>query len=97
MGDFVPYLVQVSDTFQKAYSYWRTVPEGNLSDERFLPEMTPIDMLEAGVFGGKYMTDCQAEFPAHRRTNAKLAPHHDPSYNFFGVDASLSLAEWQKK
>jgi hypothetical protein len=52
-------------------------------------------MLTLGVFGGKYMTDCRAEFPAPWFAKAKLCPDfHDPALNFFGVNASQSLATW---
>lgn len=91
-------LITVNDTMQKGYQYTLTAPMGKEFDARFLPELTPAEMLEAGVFGGKYMTDCQKEFPADRRTNAKLATHQkDPKLNFFGVDASLSLHEREQK
>jgi hypothetical protein len=55
-------------------------------------------MLELGVFGGKYMTDCQAEFPPDWFINAKLCPErHDPTLNFFKINASQPLSVWQKK
>ena len=55
-------------------------------------------MLEVGVFGGKYMTDCQDEFPKDWFENAKLSPlFYNVSYNFFGVRASQSLRVWQEK
>ncbi|MBP7670720.1 hypothetical protein KA119_00310 [Candidatus Gracilibacteria bacterium] len=55
-------------------------------------------MLELGIFGGKYMTDCQNEFPADWFQNAKLcATHHNPKLNYFGVNASQPLAVWRKK
>jgi hypothetical protein len=55
-------------------------------------------MLSLGVFGGKYMTDCRAEFPRSWFARARLSPKRkDPSLNFFGVDASQSLAEWRRK
>ena len=54
-------------------------------------------MLELGVFGGKYMTDCREEFPRLVRAREALAPRrNDPSLNFFGVDASLPLSEWRR-
>jgi hypothetical protein len=93
-----PLLITVHDTMQKGYQYELTAPMGKEFDERFLPELTPAEMLEAGVFGGKYMTDCQNEFPADRRTHAKLSPDKkDPKLNFFGVDASLSLHQREQK
>ncbi len=55
-------------------------------------------MLDLGVFGGKYLTDSQQEFPAEWFVSAKLSPRKkDVSLNFFGVDASQSLIEWQRK
>ena len=55
-------------------------------------------MLKVGVFGGVYLNDCQKEFPASWFRNAKLSPSKkDPLLNYFGVDASQSLAEWQRK
>jgi hypothetical protein len=63
--------------------------------------MTPqrvVEMLAMGVFRGKYMTDCIAEFPAAWFAKAKLSPQgRDPRLNFFGVDASQPLAEWRRK
>ena len=43
-------------------------------------------MLQLGVFGGKYMTDCRKEFPKSWFARAKLSTERrDPSLNFFGV------------
>lgn len=90
--------VVVNDKMQRGYIYYRTQPIGKNFDPRFKPHLTPKQMLEMGVFGGKYMTDCQDEFPEDWYTNAKLCPEkHDPKLNFFGVNASQPLSVWIKK
>src|ERR1700730_15944901 len=93
-----PVRVKVNDKMQKDYVYWRTKPMGRKFRSGFKPQLTPKQMLELGVFGGKYMTDCRAEFPASWFANAKLSPLvKDPALNFFGVDASQPLSVWRKK
>jgi hypothetical protein len=55
-------------------------------------------VLELGVFGGKYMTDCTDEFPADWFARAKLChERHDPTLNLFGVNASQPLSVWRAK
>ncbi len=55
-------------------------------------------MLRLGVFGGKYMTDCRQEFPRSWFIGAKLcAERHDARLNYFGVNASQSLAVWRRR
>ena len=62
----------------------------------FRPELTPKQMLALGVFGGKYMTDCAAEYPVDWFANATLCPErHDPKLNYFGVNASQPLSVWR--
>lgn len=90
--------VVVHDRMQQGYSYVLSEPEGKNFDPEFRPELTPREMLELGVFGGKYMTDCAAEFPAAWFRKAKLcAERHDPALNFFGVNASQPLSVWRAK
>ncbi|MEI6267107.1 MAG: hypothetical protein WCP14_04445 [bacterium] len=89
--------IVVNDLMQNNYSYSPTETIGNNFDARFLPELTPKEMLRLGVFGGKYMTDCRNEFPADWFDNVKLCHEfHDANLNFFGVNASQPLAVWQK-
>lgn len=89
--------ILVNDKMQKTH-YFVTEPMGKNFDPGFKPELTPKQMLELGVFGGKYMTDCQGEFPTSWFKNAKLSPNKkNINLNFFKVDASLSLTEWRKK
>src|SRR5688572_385428 len=90
--------VVVNDRMQQNYIYFRTEPAGENFHCDFQPELTPQKMLELGVFGGKYMTDCSKEFPREWFRRAKLSPQkRDASINFFGVDASQPLAEWRRK
>ena len=90
--------VVVNDRMQQSYTYYRTEPVGRGFALGFAPELTPKQMLALGVFGGKYMTDCRDEFPAAWFTRARLcAERHDPRLNYFGVNASQSLAEWRRK
>ena len=55
--------VVVNDRMQRGYVYWRTEPAGRNFAPAFMPDLTPKEMLRLGVFGGKYLTDCRAEFP----------------------------------
>jgi hypothetical protein len=70
--------------------------------DTFNPAYTPQQMLVMGVFEGKYINDCENEFPiewydAARKRN-KLSPDKaDPSKNKFGQKSRLSMAEWLKR
>ena len=89
--------VIVNDKMQRGYVYYRTEPIGQHFAAQFRPQLTPRQMLLLGVFGGRYMTDCGGEFPANWFTRAKLcADRHDPRLNYFGVNASQSLAVWRR-
>jgi len=89
--------VVVNDRMQNNYVYERTESVGKNFDPLFRPDFTPQEMLELGVFGGKYMNDCKDEFPKIWFKNAKLnSEKYDKSLNYFGVKASQSLADWRK-
>ena len=91
-------IIVVNDLMQTEYRYELVAPMGEDFDDEFSPELTPKEMLELGVFGGKYMTDCRAEFPADWFEKAKLChERHDPTLNFFGVNASQPLSVWRAK
>jgi len=88
----------VNDRMQRGYRYELTEPVGRNFDPEFRPELTPKQMLRLGVFGGKYMTDCQREFPPDWFDGAKLSPRRrDSSLNYYGVDASQPLSVWRAK
>ncbi len=90
--------VVVNDKMQTGYSYRLVEPMGRNFDSSFKPELSPKEMLELGVFGGKYMTDCKDEFPDEWYKKAKLDnKKHDENKNFFGVNASQPLSVWREK
>ena len=93
-----PRRIVVNNLMQQNYVYLVTEPVGQSFHPDFRPELTPKEMLELGVFGGKYMTDCAAEYPEDWFANAKLCrERHDPALNFFGVNASQPLSFWEAK
>lgn len=91
-------IVVVNDLMQRGYRYRIVAPMGSGFDPEFNPDLTPKEMLQLGVFGGKYMTDCGEEFPRGWFAGAKLATGRaDPALNFFGVHASQPLSVWREK
>lgn len=90
--------VVVNDLMQQGYSYTLSHEPGEGFAPDFIPDLTPQQMLELGVFGGVYMRDCREEFPKEWFAQAKLAPSkRDADLNFFGINASQSLHEWERK
>lgn len=91
-------VITVQDTMQKNYRYILSEPIGKNFDPTFKPDLTPKQMLELGVFGGKYMTDCTKEFPEDWFKHAKLNPDkHDATLNYFKINASQPLQVWRAK
>ena len=88
--------IVVNDSFQ-VYEYFLTEPQGKNFHPDFKPELTPQEMLELGVFGGKYLNECVEEFPKQWFAHAKLSNKKDPSLNFFEIDASQPLLVWRMK
>ena len=89
--------VCVNDKMQSSYIYELVEPVGENFNDQFTPELTPKEMLELGVFGGKYLNDCKNEFPEDWFLNAKLSEIKNVELNYFSIDASQSLSEWRKK
>ena len=91
-------IVVEKDIMQTGYVYFLTEHIGKNFHSGFRPQLSPKEMLELGVFGGKYMTDCSAEFPTDWFENARLCSKiHDPNLNYFRVNASQTLGEWRRK
>jgi hypothetical protein len=93
-----PKVIIVNDKFQQGYRYTLTKPAGRCFHPEFTPDLTPKQMLQLGVFGGKYMNDCRNEFPASWFTRARLAPKKaDRGVNYFKVKASKPHSYWVQK
>ena len=91
-------IVVERDLMQMGYVYFLTEQAGKNFHSEFRPQLSPKQMLELGVFGGKYMSDCTSEFPVDWFEKAQLCSEfHDPELNYFGVNASQTLAEWRRK
>jgi hypothetical protein len=90
--------IEVEDLMQRGYAYRLTEPAGRNFHADFRPQLTPKQMLHLGVFGGRYMTDCAAEYPTDWFAGVGLCPErHDPDLNYFGVNASQPLAVWRAR
>ncbi|ARN75069.1 hypothetical protein [Oceanicoccus sagamiensis] len=90
--------IVVNDSMQTHYSYQLVEPAGKNFEPGFSPELSPKELLALGVFGGKYLNDCQDEFPKSWFSQAVLSPlKKDVSLNYFRVDASLPLSHWRGK
>jgi hypothetical protein len=90
--------IHVNDKIQQGYVYHLSEDEGQNFHSEFKPEITPKQMLEFGVFGGKYLHDCKQEFPINWFVNARLSPDKkDINLNYFSVDASQPLSVWLGK
>ena len=91
-------IVVERDLMQMGFVYFLTEQVGKNFHSEFRPQLSPKEMLKLGVFGGKYMSDCTEEFPVDWFEKARLCSEiHDPKLNYFGVNASQTLAEWRRK
>ena len=93
-----PKRIVVDDLMQHGYEYVLEAPAGSDFGVGFEPELTPEEMIHLGIFGGKYLTDCTAEFPDSWFSDARLChERHVPEFNYYGVNASLPLSEWKAR
>ena len=90
-------VIHVNDKMQSGYSYLLEAEEGLNFDDGFTPTYSPKEMLELGVFEGRYINDCQNEFPAAWFETAKISDTPDLNLNYFGIKSRQPLAEWQRK
>lgn len=90
-------IVKVNDLMQKNYSYVIEATEGEDFADGFAPDLSPEEMLEMGVFEGKYCNDCRDELPSCWFKNARISDIADPSLNYFKIKSRQPLAVWQEK
>ena len=90
-------IVVVNDKMQRCYNYEIEAPMGRDFAPDFEPHFTPKEMLELGVFEGKYCNDCRSELPEDWFERAKIADTADPSLNRFGVKSRQPLSIWREK
>ena len=94
-------IIDVNNIMQSGYSYKLSEPIGKNFASNFNPQLTPKQMLERGVFEGKYFNDQILEFPKEWYLNAlrkgKLSPQgSNPKLNFMKVRSRQSLGVWKR-
>lgn len=89
-------IVKVNDKMQRGYSYKLEAAMGEDFAEGFNPCFTPQQMLEMGVFEGKYCNDCIGELPQEWFAKAKISETADEKLNYFGIKSRQPLSVWQE-
>lgn len=88
--------IVVNDNMQRGYSYILTENYGENFHEDFRPFLSPQEMLEHGVFEGKYLNDCKDEFPEEWYLNAKISDESNVDLNYFKIKSRQPLGIWIK-
>lgn len=100
--EFVPGLIiKAFNKMDNGYTYKLTNKIGDIDHPDFNPYFNPGEMLEMGIFEGKYLNDCILEFPKEWFENAikskTLSPEKsDINCNCFSIKSRLSRSEWIK-
>ena len=90
-------IIHVNDRMQRGYAYEISAPMGKDFAAGFTPFFSPQQMLELGVFEGKYCNDCRDELPEEWFAKARISEVADASINCFGVKSRQPLSVWQDK
>lgn len=90
-------VISVNDRMQQNYQYTLSEAAGKNFSPDFSPFFTPSEMLEQGVFEGKYCNDCTEEFPASWFKKARMSDVPNAEMNCFGVKSRQPLQVWQEK
>lgn len=95
--------VRVNDRMNNKYSYTLAAAPGqHRIPGVFEPKHTPQQMLERGIFGGKYLNDCMDEYPREwfeaALAKKKLSPSgRDFRLNAYGEKSGQPLNTWRHK
>jgi len=84
----------------RGYTYVLDAEPGDLPSD-FRPDLTPQEMLLLGVFEGKYLNDCVAEFPAEWFLGALQTESLSPEgpnieCNLFCIKSRQPLGIWRQ-
>jgi hypothetical protein len=84
------------------YRYTLEKDMGDISNKDFKPHFSPKEMLDLGIFEGRYLNDCILEFPVEwfldALENGKLSPEKvNIECNYFKIKSRMSLGEWKKR
>ena len=74
-----------------------SAPIGENFSIEFKPFYTPAQMLEMGVFEGKYCNDCKNEFPISWFQNDKMSDIPQININYFKIKSRQPLSFWRDK
>ena len=89
--------IHANDRMQQGYAYQLEAPMGEDFATAFSPCFSPQQMLEMGVFEGKYMNDCRDEFPAEWFANARISATANEGLNYFDIKSRQPLSVWREK
>lgn len=94
--------VRVYDKMERGARYELEEAPGEGMAAAFRPALTPQEMLEAGVFEGKYLNDCVLEFPrewfeAAVRAKRVSVARPSVSVNRFRTKSRQPLSHWRDK
>ncbi len=90
-------IIVVNDRMQMDYKYLIDAPTGKQFAVGFDPYFSPKQMLELGIFEGKYCNDCCPELPEEWFLQAKTSEISDSKLNLFEVKSRQSLRIWRDK
>lgn len=89
--------IEVNDKMQTGYSYNLSAKIGEGFSPDFKPFYSPAEMLNMGIFEGKYCNDCKAEFPESWFKNAQISDAPDININYFKIKSRQPLSVWRDK